>query len=77
MFFGEIAEGVFKAAKGVLILLSMCQCNNIFSSHGTALMAFVVLILIDLATNAWLYPTSICLTEEVCQEQVGLYQCHG
>lgn len=80
----EIFSNVFKAAKGAvqslgdIALVKMGVAGllaAVFSSHGTALMAFVVLILIDLATK-WLSLTYKYLIDQgVCQEQAGLWQC--
>lgn len=84
MYLGEIAEGVFKAAKGAahsLIDVAVAKISLagiltfFFSSHGTALMAFVVLILIDLATKWLALSYRYLLDQGVCQEQAGLWQC--
>jgi len=80
----EIFNSVLKAAKGAAQSLGDVALAKIsvaglfaviFSGHGTALMAFVVLILIDLATK-WLSLTYRYLLDRgVCQEQAGLWQC--
>lgn len=81
---GEIAESVFKAAKGAahsLVDVALAKISvagllaAIFSSHGTALMAFVVLILIDLATKWLALSYRYLLDQGVCEAQAGLWQC--
>lgn len=81
---GEIFSNVFTSARGAaqslgdvaLAKISVASILTVFfSSHGTALMAFVVLILIDLATK-WLSLTYKYLIDQgVCQEKAGLWQC--
>ncbi len=80
----EIFSNVVKAGKGAvqslgdIALVKMGVAGLlavVFSSHATALMAFVVLILIDLATK-WLSLSYKYLTDQgTCQEKAGLWQC--
>lgn len=77
-------EHVLKAVKSSALALADVApvktagafvCAFATSSHGTALGAFVVLILIDLVTK-WIALSYRCLIDKgVGQEQAGLWQC--
>lgn len=81
---GEIFNNVFKESKGAaqsvgdvaLVKLPIAGTfAYILQNHGTALLAFVVLILIDLATK-WLAVSHKFLTDNgMCQEDAGLWKC--
>lgn len=80
----EILDNVCKAAKGAAVSIVdvapvkataagalAFACGN----QGTALMAFIVLIMIDLSTK-WMSLSYMCLVDQgVCQEQAGLWRC--
>ncbi|MBP2638674.1 MAG: Holin toxin secretion/phage lysis [Firmicutes bacterium] len=80
----EIWENVFKATKGAVVSLAdvapvKAAAAGVFAfsfgSQGIALMAFIVLILIDLTTK-WMSLSYSCLVDQgVCQERAGLWQC--
>ncbi len=81
---GDIADGVCKAAKGAvhsLIDVALAKISLagtlsfFFSSHGTALLAFIVLILIDLLTKWLALANKYLLDQGTCREQAGLWQC--
>lgn len=46
-----------------------------FGNHGTALLAFIVLILIDLFTKWLALAYKYLLDQGICREQAGLWQC--
>lgn len=80
----ESLENVFKVAKSAALSLADVApvktagafvCAFATGNHGTALGAFVVLILIDLVTK-WIALSYKCLIDQgVSQEQAGLWQC--
>ena len=81
---GDIADNVCKAAKGAthslmdvaLAKISLAgTLSFFFGSHGTALLAFIVLILIDLFTKWLALAYKYLLDQGMCREQVGLWQC--
>ena len=81
---GDIAANVCKAAKGAahslmdvaLAKISLAgTLSFFFGSYGTALLAFIVLILIDLFTKWLALAYKYLLDQGVCREQAGLWQC--
>ena len=81
---GDIAEGVCKAVKGAAhslldvapVKISLAgTLSFFFSSHGTALVAFIVLILLDLMTKWLSLSHKYLLDQGICRTQAGLWQC--